>query len=192
MNIQEYQHLFEEIIHNLTPNGPYSDADYMNYTKLNHSRSNRWMKNGQILPEVKTQIESISSQQHWVLITEPWCGDAAHNVPFIAKLAELNSLIKLEIQLRDSDSEIDSYLTNGGKAIPKLIIRSEKGEDLAVWGPRPEACQAMFLELKASGKTFEEQKIELQNWYNADKGESIQRELMGVLQSISKKEVHEY
>jgi hypothetical protein len=190
MNILAYQHLFEEIINNPTPNEPYSNSDYMNYTKLNQSRSNRWMKNGQIHPEAKTQIEALTSPQHWVLITEPWCGDAAHNVPFIAKLAELNPLITLEIQLRDSDSEIDNYLTNGGKAIPKLIIRSETGEDLAVWGPRPEACQTMFLELKASGKTFEEQKIELQNWYNADKGESIQRELMGVLQMIQKQEVH--
>jgi hypothetical protein len=167
----------DEILHNQAPAAPYDDPHYMEYVKLNHSRSNRWTKTGVLIDEVKAVIKDLIADQKWILITEPWCGDAAHSVPFIVKMAELSSHIKLEIQLRDNGSEIDSYLTNGGKSIPKLIIRNESNEDQAVWGPRPQACQALFEQLKEENKDFEEQKIALQNWYNQDKGVSIQQEL---------------
>jgi hypothetical protein len=92
-------------------------------------------------------------------------------------ISELNDNIQLEIQLRDADSEIEKYLTNGGKSIPILVIRDENGKDLAVWGPRPADCQVIFNQLKADGAEFGEIKIALQNWYNQDAGVSLQKEL---------------
>jgi hypothetical protein len=178
MTFEAYLAYFDEILNGNTVQKPYDDPHFVEYTKLNHSRQSRWLKKGVISDETKNIIQSISQKQNWVLITEPWCGDAAHSVPFIAKMAELNPVITLKIQLRDSEeSEIDGYLTNGGKSIPKLIVRDGEGNDLFVWGPRPEACQVEFSALKASGVSFEEQKIGLQKWYNDDQGHLIQKEI---------------
>jgi hypothetical protein len=178
MDFNTYSELFKEILDGSNTTAPYDDAHYVEYTKLNASRQHRWMKTGVLSQELINTIEKIKDEQHWVLITEPWCGDASHNVPFIAKMAELNPNIKLEIQLRDSEnSEIDNYLTNGGKSIPILVVRNAKNEDLFVWGPRPAACQEIFQEMKNNNLPFEEQKVILQNWYNHDKGVSIQAEL---------------
>lgn len=184
MDFEDLQQLFTEILSNKENKAPYDNADYLNYTKLNHSRLNRWVKHGEILPELKEFVQSITQNQKWVLITEPWCGDAAHSVPFIYLISLLSDKIKLEIQLRDSDSEIDRYLTNGGKSIPILIIRDENNADLAVWGPRPEKCQEIFLSMKEQNLDFEQQKITLQNWYNHDQGVSIQREILDLLQKL--------
>lgn len=182
MSFAEYQKIFDEILTGNNTNAPYDDEHFLDYTKLNATRMNRWMKHGVLLPETISTIQSIDENQQWILITEPWCGDAAHNVPFIVKMTELNPKIHLEIQLRDSeDSEIDNYLTNGGKSIPKLIIRNEHGIDLHVWGPRPSQCQELFIELKISNADFDQQKIALQNWYNLDKGVSLQREIVDLI-----------
>ena len=181
MTIDQYQSDFETILTTELPHAPYNNPDYFQYAKMNQSRSNRWFKHGKLSSDTITKIKSIQTPQTWILITEHWCGDAAHIVPFIAMMADLNPLIQLEVQLRDSDSEIDSYLTNGGKSIPILVLRDENGKDLAVWGPRPAACQVLYLEMKNAGKDFETQKIELQNWYNADKGLSIQAEICALL-----------
>ena len=181
MTIDQYQSDFETILTTELPHAPYNNPDYFQYAKMNQSRSNRWFKHGKLSSDTITKIKSIQTPQTWILITEHWCGDAAHIVPFIAMMADLNPLIQLEVQLRDSDSEIDSYLTNGGKSIPLLVLRDEKGKDLAVWGPRPTACQVLYLEMKNAGKDFETQKIELQNWYNADKGLSIQAEICALV-----------
>lgn len=181
MKFTEYTAHIEEILNAQNPQEPYNDAEYFNFTKLNWSRMNRWFKHGEIKEEVKNKIKGIAEPQTWVLIAEPWCGDAAHSVPFIKMLADLNPNIQLKVQLRDSGSEIDNYLTNGGKSIPKLIIRDHQGKDIATWGPRPANGQAFFLEKKESGMPMDDVKEALQQWYNDDKGASIQEELVALV-----------
>lgn len=175
---------FDGILQSDHPDAPYDDEAYFKYAKLNKSRMNRWLKRGEILPGAKAAVENISKPQTWVIITEPWCGDAAHTLPFMYLLSQFSMHVKIEIQLRDDRSEIDKYLTNGGKAIPMLIIRNEAGEDLGVWGPRPQACQELFLDMKAKNVDHDEQKEQLQLWYNEDQGASIQKELESLLKKI--------
>lgn len=178
MDFNTYTTLFKEILDGNNTNAPYNDPHFVEYVKLNASRQNRWMKTGALSEEIIATIEQIKEEQHWLLITEPWCGDASHIIPFIIKIAELNSKIKLNIQLRDAEnSEIGNYLTNGGKSIPILVVRNTHNEDLFVWGPRPTACQEIFQEMRNNKLPIEEQKVILQNWYNNDKGVSIQAEL---------------
>ncbi|WP_300352973.1 thioredoxin family protein [Fluviicola sp.] len=193
MTFQTYLEQFEQILNSPNPPAPYDNPDYFNYTKLNWSRMNRWMKKGEILPHVKEKIEAIKKAQEWIVITEPWCGDAAHIVPFIQMMADLNPLIRIDFELRDSEpNRIQDYLTNGGKAIPKLIIRNTNGDrmspiasataqDLATWGPRPAECQELYTKMHASQASFEEVKIQLQNWYNEHQGVEIQEEIAALL-----------
>lgn len=182
MTFEEYLKYFDSILQHPEKYPVYADADYLNYTKLNWSRMSRWLKKFEPHAEVQEKLMSIQNKQTWIVITEPWCGDAAHSVPQLFKLVENNPNIDFQIQLRDSEgSEIDQYLTNGGKSIPKLIVRDTEGKDLAIWGPRPEELQALFLELKEKGVEFAEIKEVIQKWYNDDKGVALQLELVKLL-----------
>lgn len=179
---EEYLDMFNQIINADSPAAPYDNPDYFQYTKLNNSRMLRWVKTGTITEETATVINNIKEPQTWYLILEPWCGDAAHLTPFIQKMAALNANIDLKIVLRDTEPfMIDDYLTNGGKSIPKLVIRDADGKDLHVWGPRPVKAQELYLQLKEANKDLEEQKLELQKWYNKDKGKEIQKEFRDIL-----------
>jgi thiol-disulfide isomerase/thioredoxin len=178
MNFSDYQQTFDRILSGELTSAPYDDPHFIEYVKLNHSRQNRWVKKSVLIDAAVEAVKSIHSKQTWVIIAEPWCGDAAQIVPFIVRMAELNPLIHLEIKLRDNEnSEIENYLTNGGKSIPKLIIRDKDGKDLVVWGPRPLECQQLFDTGKGFGLDLNEQKIELQKWYNEDEGKLIQKEI---------------
>jgi hypothetical protein len=178
MTFQEYQELFDDILAGKISTAPYDDIHFIDYTKLNQSRQNRWLKKGTIDEKLKNLIEKIETKQQWILITEPWCGDASHSVPFIAMVASLSSQINLEIQLRDAEnSEIGNYLTNGSKSIPILIVRDVDGKDIFRWGPRPVKSQQVFDDLKSKEVTFEELNKALQDWYNQDRGMSLQEEL---------------
>lgn len=182
MKFEEYLSYFEAVLANPAQYPTYTDEEYLNYTKLNWSRNNRWLKRMEVNEEAKAFFASIQEKQHWILITEPWCGDAAHSVPQIYSLVKDNANIDFDIQLRDSEPFlIDQYLTGGGKSIPKLIIRNEQGEDIAVWGPRPDALQQIFLDMKAEGKELPEIKEFIQKWYNEDKGAELQKELVALL-----------
>lgn len=184
MQFSEYLTLFKQPASEAELSDPHSHA---HFTKLNDARVHRWLNHGVLNEQIQQVMSNIQSPQKWVLITEPWCGDAAHLAPFIYLVSQLSSLVSLEVQLRDSDSEINQYLTHGAMAIPKLIIRDESGEDLAVWGPRPEPCRAYFVSLKEQGMDMDAQKFELQKWYNADKGISIQTELSEIVSKINER-----
>lgn len=184
MTFQEYLQYFESILQktNEEQAAPYNDVDYIDYTRLNWSRMNRWLKTGKISDELKTAVRNITSPQQWIIITEPWCGDAAHNIPFIEMASRENPRITISYELRDKEPfRINEYLTNGSKSIPKLIIKDKDGNDLTIWGPRPAGCQKVYAELTAQKADFETVKTEIQKWYNADKGEELQKELINVL-----------
>lgn len=189
MNFNEYSAYFESIVN--TPadeqRAPYDNPDYFDYTKINWARMNRWFKTGKLTAEMVETVKKIDKKQEWIVITEPWCGDAAHNVPFIEMVARENPLISVTYQLRDAEPYlIDQYLTNGTKSIPKLVMRDEEGNDIGVWGPRPAGCQRLYLSLKDEEAPFDKVKVEIQNWYNANKGVEIQNELIQVISQLFK------
>lgn len=181
MNFKEYQAYFQNILQSENPAPPYDNPDYFNYTKLNWSRMNRWLKTGLLSDQLRTTIERLESQQ-WIIITEPWCGDAAHSVPFLEMAAGRNDKISVSYELRDSEPfRINDYLTNGSKSIPKLIVRDKEANELGVWGPRPADCQVLYNKLVADKADFETVKTTLQHWYNADGGKGVQEELLKLL-----------
>ncbi len=158
------------------------DIKYFEYRKLNLQRSSRLEKTFEPSVETKQSFSLLNSKQTWVVITESWCGDSAQNLPVIAKLAELNTLIDLKIVLRDSNSEfMNLYLTNGGRSIPKLIVFDENENELFQWGPRPKAAQDLFSDLKIKGMEKSEINKELHLWYGRNRGKELEREIVAIL-----------
>lgn len=181
MTFEQYCQYFETIISksNEQQVAPYDKPEYIDYTRLNWARMTRWLKTAHLTDALKAAIQNIKTPQHWIVITEPWCGDAAHCVPFLHLASQQNPLITVTYELRDAEPfRINDYLTRGGKAIPKLIVKDAHGHDLATWGPRPATCQVVYDALKAENADFERIKTEIQMWYNHNKGVDIQQELL--------------
>ncbi len=182
-----YENLLAEHAANGRTSGSDQTESLINYTKLNAHRSKRVSKTVQLNEELAAGVRDIHEKQTWILITETWCGDAASIVPIIMKVAELNPLIDLRIVFRDSNLELmDQFLTNGGRSIPKLIAVDSSNEVLFDWGPRPQDAQQLFYEWKDSeGEVSRDQfHVDLQQWYNTDKGRSLQRELLEVILGV--------
>ena len=92
-------------------------------------------------------------------------------MPVINKIAELHDGIDLKLVLRDeNDALMNQFLTNGGKAIPKLImIDNETDNVISTFGPRPTVATQMVNTYKADhGQLSPVFKEELQQWYNKD------------------------
>lgn len=177
----EYYELLQKYAVEEKTTGPAQSEDLIYYTKLNAQRSKRISKTVQLNEQLSAQLNSVSEKQTWILITESWCGDAANSVPVLSKLAEGNTSIDLRIVLRDSNPNLmDEFLTSGGKSIPKLIVVNEALEVLYTWGPRPQEAQKLYDEWRFSEDKvpYKEFQVDLQKWYNADKGQSLQEEIL--------------
>lgn len=161
--------------------GGNSTEAYLHYTDLNNARMDKWDKRYELSESLKMSLVNLKEEEEWVLISEGWCGDAAHSVPVIAKMAEFSDKVHLSILLRDENLELmDQFLTNGGRSIPKLIRYSSEGEVLGTWGPRPSAAQEIMLNGKAEGKEKADINVELQKWYSRDRGASIDQEFVEI------------
>lgn len=191
ISFEAYHQLYQEQVANGQTSGLDQSEGFIAYTKLNFSRLKRSYKTTEIANETKAMLEKISTPLTWLVLTETWCGDAAQNIPVLAKMAELNPAISLKLIFRDENPEVmDNFLTNGSKSIPKLICVNENLEVLGTWGPRPAAIQSWFVEEKNKPTTDMDQlKIDLQQKYNADKGQSLQSELMELLQQWQSKKM---
>ncbi len=166
-----------------------ADPHLLDYIKLNVQRMKRLDKTVELGPDVYHALDHLERPLYWVVITEGWCGDAAQNVPVLAKMEEAsNGKIKMDLVLRDDNLELmDLYLTNGGRSIPKLIcFDAETKEELATWGPRPAEAQELFKKLKAEGTPKEEFIAAIHNWYANDKTQKLQLELAELLQQVKK------
>lgn len=167
--------------------GHEQSAELLHYSELNETRMNRLDKTIEVTDEVKNKLQNLDKKYIWLVLSEGWCGDAAQIVPVIHKMAEVAENVELKIALRDdNDALMQHFLTNGGKAIPKLIILdAETLEVVADWGPRPHGAKQLILDYKAAhGIVDETAKIELQKWYLHDKGISIQNEIVELHENI--------
>ena len=184
ISYNEYRDLVLNLVAVTSTTGNKKTEALANYTMLNDRRMKRWDKTVKLSDNTKEKIESYNKKVTWLVITESWCGDAAHIMPVINKVAELNDNIDYRIVLRDDNDDLmNEFLTNGGRAIPKLImIDVSSNEVVNTFGPRPTVATEMVLDYKAQhGKLTPEFKEDLQRWYNKDKGQSTVKDLVNLL-----------
>jgi hypothetical protein len=142
-----------------------------------------------LLPEVAPTLARFvpASGWDWVVLGEAWCGDTAHVLPVLARMAEESAgRLQLHVLLRSDHPDVMAdHQTNGKNSIPKLIcLDHTTRRELGSWGPRPAGAQQLSLELHADKELRVTQIIKQMNaWYEADKGEAIQRELLELLPS---------
>lgn len=159
--------------------------DHIHFTELNEHRMRRLDRTFEVDAGLAERLKAMSCTVHWLVLTESWCGDAAQNVPVLAKMANLAPGIHLRLLLRDEHTDIiDQFLTNGGRAIPKLIIMDAAMKVIGTWGPRPREIQDRVMENKRTGAMpYSEFAVIVQKWYAQDKGRCLQREMAEVLET---------
>jgi len=165
-----------------------SEASYdLHYTKMNVQRMTRVDKTASLTEELTAAIDSLKANYKFLVITEGWCGDAAQIVPVFNKIATASlGKIDLKFVLRDKNLPlIDAHLTNGGRAIPVLIVLNESVDQvLATWAPRPQVLQELLKEWKKETTEMPILAEKLHGWYAKDKTQSTQAELKVLLDGL--------
>lgn len=186
MSYKEYRTLVSDLIEEGKSTGHTQNEDMLNYSKLSERRMKRWDKTFKWSDGDKAFFNNHSKSITFLVVSEGWCGDAAHALPILNKITEEAPKIDLKIVLRDDNDElIQEFLTNGGKSIPKLIALDEDQNVLFTWGPRSkEASKLVNANKEKHGKLTPEFKEDLQKWYNKDKGQSTVEDIKENLQAL--------
>lgn len=179
LRIDQYTGLLDSLSAEGKTTGTDQSESRINYGRLNIARMRRLDKTVELESSVRSEIGSVNVDWVWLIITEGWCGDAAQNIPVIEKIAAANPGIETRYILRDENPELmDQFLTNGTRSIPKLIAIERSSElILGTWGPRPKVAQDLFTEQRSQGIEKSVILENVQRWYLADRGRSLQKEL---------------
>ncbi|HKK40103.1 MAG TPA: thioredoxin family protein [Cryomorphaceae bacterium] len=189
LTYQDYVRQVSEMVNHKSTSGPNQAESLVNYTHLNFRRMTRLNKTIVMDEKLVRLVEAHPNKMVWVIITEAWCGDAAQNIPFLAKLAEKASNVELRLVYRDENLDfMDVYLTNGSRSIPKLIAFDQAtGNQLFSWGPRPAPVQKMVIEYK---ELLDHEKLPfdkfaelMHSWYAKDKNETLKNELLHIFRT---------
>lgn len=185
---QAYRKLIDELLAQGQTTGTDNSEDMLHYAKMNVQRMNRVDKTCVLNNDLVQTIQSLPTKYKLLVISEGWCGDAAQIVPVLHKIAETAGSDKLELHvvLRDKNLPlIDAHLTNGGRAIPVLLILDSDGNVvLPKWGPRPQILQELIKTWKQEGIEMPELGEKLHGWYAKDKTQSTQAELNDYLKQL--------
>jgi hypothetical protein len=183
-NFSEYNQFITELVNNGSCSGEISE-EHIQATKLNAHRIKRIYNQIEIDPKLEKEIRSLENDWEWIVLIESWCGDGSQNLPIIAKIASLSAKIKLTILLRDENPAImQAQLTNGARAIPKLIcFDSANKKEIGIWGPRPASIQEKVRKIKSEYPLLSHDEFgkNLHSWYALDKGSSIQTEFIDLI-----------
>jgi hypothetical protein len=177
----KYRKLMHELVVQGKTTGPDQSPLQIKFTKLNEHRMHRLEKTVHLNDSLIKTVQSLNKKWIWVILTEAWCGDVAQNAPTIQKIADLNELITVHYLLRDENIPLmDQYLTDGGRAIPKLICYDvETLMPIGHWGPRPAPAQQLMHTLKSQQPplSFDEIHEPLHKWYAEDRTQTLQKEM---------------
>lgn len=181
----EYKKLVSDLLKEGKSTGMSQSEQLTHYSLLNEARVRRLDKTIKISEENVLKLHTLKREYIWLVIAEGWCADGAQILPIFDKMAmDSDKKIELEVVLRDDNEELMSrFLTNGARAIPKLIvIDKETGDVVADWGPRPKGAVELIQNYKKEhGVVDETAKADLQMWYLHDKGLSVQNEVMELM-----------
>lgn len=192
MSYESYRNLVRALAQKSATTGNNQSEALINYTKLNDRRMKRWDKTLKVSVAAKRKLLKFDSKVTWLVIAESWCGDAAHILPVLNKIAEINPNITYRVVLRDENPELmNSFLTFGNRAIPKLIIiDNASSEVLGTYGPRPtEASSYVNRFIAMNGALTKSFREDLQHWYNDNRGKNIIDDITELLYQLESSNV---
>jgi len=153
------------------------------YSRYNWERSERVHAAYRPSERLAAALGRIRAPQTWVVLNEDWCMDGAFTLPVFAEASRRCSFVELRVLPRDLHPAImDRYLTNGARAIPKVVGLGETGQELFVWGSRPTAANAFREGLLGQGVEKGEVSKRLVDWYAAGGYATVDPELADLLE----------
>src|SRR4051812_16153048 len=88
LNYTAYRHLMMKLTGEGKTTGSDQSQKMTDYTAINNQRMSRLDKTVKLLPELIDMLQNVEKPMYWLVLTESWCGDAAQNLPALAKMTD--------------------------------------------------------------------------------------------------------
>jgi hypothetical protein len=181
--------------------------DYVAHMKVNRKRVSQLFEEITLSPDDRQDFAAIvakhGGQLYITALTEDWCGDAAVNLPLIARLAAEVPGVDLRL-FRPSDNPhlANVYAQDGITSIPVISFFNSAWYQVGQWVERPAAAQRRIEAWNAEHPQVEtlqrsnqphdrrtyrallkERLIEMMDWYREGLWQATLTELLSLLRA---------
>ena len=162
-----------------------SFAEFLASVERREDQWNDHYRNG-VVPEALAQRARAAGRYRMLVIAEDWCGDSAHTVPYVAKLAGEVEGLSMRLIDREQGKQVMRFrLTPDHRvATPTIVLLDESGRDVGCWVERPSELRDWFQanRTELDRNALHEQAYE---WYEKDAGLSTLREIVDLLEAAA-------
>lgn len=179
-----YQQYWKNMAEDLALN---TDPKTREYIHLNQRRMHRVEKTYAPGAALLERLKNLRHKTWWLVLTEHWCGDASQVLPVLNHIAGLsNGKIELRLVYRDQHPELmNAWLTEGARAIPKLLQLDMHFNIIGFWGPRPKEAQALVKQLRSDPATATGYGEQLHLWYAKNRQQALETDISQLLYRVS-------
>ncbi len=130
-------------------------------------------------PQAVAQLTRVGKGLRLLIVSEDWCVDSAHTVPYVAKLAAAAG-VELKIVDRDIGKALMArHPTRDGRPATPTIVLIRDGRDVGAWVERPAPLQDLFFSM-ATNADSARRFADRASWYDADGGRTTIAEVLAL------------
>lgn len=142
------------------------------------------VRRASIAPDALRRVRTLHGAWHLLVLTEDWCGDGIHTLPFLARLSQLALNLDLRVLRRDRHPALmDEHKSGHARAIPVVMILDDEFVERGWWASRPSELQAL---MDGPWRRLPPRERELvkRRWQARDRGTSALEEIIALLEYL--------
>ena len=147
---------------------------------------NRLAAEGTVAPDAVARARAVGGSWRILAVAEDWCGDSAHNIPYVAKLVEAVEGVELRIvNSTVGRGLMEAHRTPDGRpATPTLILLDSEWNEVGCFVERPSPLMAWYME-NVADKTTDEIHEHVLDFYAADQGHATVEDVVQLLEGAA-------
>ncbi|HEX7120966.1 MAG TPA: thioredoxin family protein [Gemmatimonadaceae bacterium] len=137
-----------------------------------------------VSPDALRRVRTLHGAWHLLVLTEDWCSDGVHTLPFLARLSQLTLNLDLRVLGRDRHPALmDEHKSGHARAIPVVMILDDECIERGWWASRPSELQAL-IDGPWHRLPPRERELAKRRWHARDRGASALEEIISLLEHL--------
>jgi hypothetical protein len=143
-----------------------------------------WLKNASrtdIPPDAVNRLKHVRDGLRVLMVTEDWCVDSVHTVPYLANLATAAGVEVRIIGRAAGEPIMSAHRTRDGRPVTPTVVLLRNNRDIGAWVERPASLQQWFFAMATdpvSARLFAQRAA----WYDEDRGRTTIAEFVALVE----------
>jgi hypothetical protein len=154
-------------------------AHFLDGTKTQHDLWERNAARADSSPSLVDRLKRVSDGLRVLVVSEDWCADSVHTVPYIAGLAAAAGVDLRVVDRNVGEPIMLAHRTRDGRPVTPTVVLLRHNVDVGAWIERPAPLQRLFFAMATdpeSARKFAQRDA----WYDADRGRTTIAEFVAL------------